>query len=210
MEFSRKRTRLVDGLKYHGIDRRVLDAMDKVPRHIFVSDSQKEYAYQDTPLSIGSGQTISAPHMVAIMCNLLDLEDGMNVLEIGTGSGYHVAVIAELVGKTGHVYTVERIEQLTYFARDNLKKTGYANATVIIEDGSLGLPEYAPYDRISVAAAAPKVPQTLIDQLKEGGKMVIPVGSSPQELFLVTKNIEVTMVKMGGVSFVPLKGKHGF
>ena len=210
MEFSRKRTRLVDGLKYHGIDRRVLDAMDKVPRHIFVSDSQKEYAYQDTPLSIGMGQTISAPHMVAIMCNLLDLEEGMRVLEIGTGSGYHVAVIAELVGKTGHVYTVERIEQLAYFARDNLKKTGYANVTVIIEDGSLGLPEYAPYDRISVAAAAPKVPQTLIDQLKEGGKMVIPVGSFPQELFLVTKNIEVTMVKKGGVSFVPLKGKHGF
>ena len=210
MEFSGKRTRLVDGLKYHGIDRRVLDAMDRVPRHIFVLDSQKEYAYQDTPLSIGMGQTISAPHMVAIMCNLLDLEEGMNVLEIGTGSGYHVAVIAELVGKTGHVYTVERIEQLAYFARDNLKKTGYANVTVIIEDGSLGLPEYAPYDRISVAAAAPKVPQTLIDQLKEGGKMVIPVGSFPQELFLVTKNIEVTMVKKGGVSFVPLKGKHGF
>ncbi|RZB29178.1 MAG: protein-L-isoaspartate(D-aspartate) O-methyltransferase [Candidatus Argoarchaeum ethanivorans] len=210
MEFSRKRTRLVDGLKYHGIDRRVLDAMNRVPRHIFVLDSQKEYAYQDTPLSIGSGQTISAPHMVAIMCNLLDLEEGMSVLEIGTGSGYHVAVIAELVGKTGHVYTVERIEQLAYFARDNLKKTGYANVTVIIEDGSLGLPEYAPYDRISVAAAAPKVPQTLIDQLKEGGKMVIPVGSFPQELFLVTKNIEVTMVKKGGVSFVPLKGKYGF
>ena len=210
MEFSRKRTRLVDGLKYHGIDRRVLDAMDKVPRHIFVSDSQKEYAYQDTPLSIGMGQTISAPHMVAIMCNLLDLEEGMRVLEIGTGSGYHVAVIAELVGKTGHVYTVERIEQLAYFARDNLKKTGYANVTVIIEDGSLGLPEYAPYDRISVAAAAPKVPQTLIDQLKEGGKMVIPVGSFPQELYLVTKNIEITMVKKGGVSFVPLKGKYGF
>ena len=210
MEFSRKRARLVEGLEYHGIDSRVLDAMNRVPRHIFVSDSQKEYAYQDTPLSIGAGQTISAPHMVAIMCNLLDLREGMSVLEIGTGSGYHVAVIAELVGKTGHVYTVECIEQLAYFARDNLKKTGYTNVTVIIEDGSPGLPEYAPYDRISVAAAAPKVPQTLIDQLKEGGKMVIPVGSFLQELYLVTKNIEVTMVKKGGVSFVPLKGKHGF
>ena len=210
MEFSRKRARLMKGLEYHGIDSRVLEAMNRVPRHIFVLDSQKEYAYQDTPLTIGAGQTISAPHMVAIMCNLLDLREGMSVLEIGTGSGYHVAVIAELVGKTGHVYTVERIEQLAHFARDNLKKTGYTNVTVIIEDGSLGLPEYAPYDRISVAAAAPEVPQTLIDQLKEGGKMVIPVGSFLQELYLVTKNIEVTMVKKGGVSFVPLKGKHGF
>ena len=130
-----------------------------------------------TPLPIGRGQTISAPHMVAIMCDLLDIRDGMKVLEIGAGSGYHAAVMAVLAG-SGHVYTVERIESLALFARENLKKAGIENVTVIVEDGSLGLPGFAPYDRISVAAASPEILETLTDQLKIGGKLIIPVGKT--------------------------------
>src|SRR5659263_125609 len=175
MEFEIKRKRLVEGLRKHNISERVLAAMERVPRHLFVPENEQTNAYEDYPLPIGNGQTISAPHMVAIMCNLLDIEDGMKVLEIGTGSGYHAAVMAELAGN-GHVYSVERIEALALSARDNLKKAGITNVTVIVEDGTLGLSNFSPYDRISVAAASPEILDTLTEQLKEGGKLVIPVG----------------------------------
>ena len=183
--------------------------MRKVPRHLFVPEREKRNAYVDYPLPIGWGQTISAPHMVAIMCDLLDIQDGMKILEIGAGSGYHAAVMAVLAG-SGHVYAVETIEGLALFARDNLKKAGITNVTVLVEDGSLGLPGFAPYDRISVACASPEILDTLTDQLRVGGKLIIPVGRHFQELYLVTKTNGLKKEAKGGVVFVPLVGKKGF
>ncbi|MCE8423646.1 MAG: protein-L-isoaspartate O-methyltransferase [Candidatus Methanoperedens sp.] len=209
MEFEIKRKRLIEGLRQHNIDERVLAAMERIPRHLFVPENEQTNAYADYPLPIGNGQTISAPHMVAIMCSLLDIKDGMKVLEIGAGSGYHAAVMAELAG-SGHVYTVERIEALALSARENLKKAGIKNVTVIVEDGTLGLPEFSPYDRISVAAASPEILDTLTEQLKVGGKLVIPVGRLYQELYLVTKTDGIKKEAKGGVVFVPLIGKKGF
>ena len=209
MEFEVKSNQLIEELRQHGIRERVLDAMKSVPRHLFVPEREQENAYGDYPLMIGFNQTISAPHMVAIMCDLLDIRDGMKVLEIGAGSGYHAAVMAVLAG-SGHVYTVERIESLALLARQNLKKAGIENVTVIVGDGSLGLPGFAPYDRISVAAASPEILNTLTDQLKIGGKLIIPVGKNYQELYLVTKTDGLKKEVKGDVVFVPLIGKKGF
>ncbi len=208
MEFEVQKNRLIEELRQHDISESVLSAMRKVPRHLFVPEKEQRNAYADYPLPIGWGQTISAPHMVAIMCELLDIQDGMKILEIGAGSGYHAAMMALLAG-SGHVYAVETIEGLALFARDNLKKAGITNVTVIVEDGSLGLPGYAPYDRISVACAAPEILDTLTAQLKEGGKLVIPVGKYFQELYLVTKTNGLKKEAKGGVVFVPLVGKKG-
>ncbi len=209
MEFEIQKNRLIEELRRHGISEGVLDAMKRVPRHLFVPDSEKRNAYADYPLPIGWGQTISAPHMVAIMCDLLDIQDGMKVLEIGAGSGYHAAVMGVLAG-SGHVYAVETIEGLALFARENLKKAGITNVTVIVEDGSLGLLAFAPYDRISVACASPEILDTLTDQLKTGGKLIIPVGKYFQELYLVIKTNGLKKEAKGGVVFVPLVGKKGF
>ncbi|MCX9015312.1 MAG: protein-L-isoaspartate(D-aspartate) O-methyltransferase [Candidatus Methanoperedens sp.] len=209
MEFEVQKSRLIEGLRRQGISERVLAAMEGVPRHIFVKDSEKSGAYADYPLYIGCGQTISAPHMVAIMCDLLDIHDGMKVLEIGAGSGYHAAVMAKLTG-SGHVYAVEIVGALASFARDNLEKAGISNVTVIDGDGSIGLSGYAPYDRISVACAAPDILDTLTDQLKTGGKLVIPIGRHYQQLYLVTKINGLKKEEKGGVVFVPLIGKKGF
>lgn len=209
MEFEVKSNQLIEELRRHGISKRVLDAMKNVPRHLFVPEREQDNAYGDYPLMIGFNQTISAPHMVAIMCDLLDIRDGMKVLEIGAGSGYHAAVMAVLAG-SGHVYTVERIESLALSARQNLKKAGVENVTVIVGDGSLGLPGFAPYDRISVAAASPEILDTLTDQLKTGGKLIIPVGRNYQELYLVTKTDGLKKEVKGDVVFVPLIGKRGF
>lgn len=209
MEFEVQRDKFIRELRLQGTSERVLNAMSRVPRHLFVPEREQKNAYVDSPLPIGWGQTISAPHMVAIMCDLLDIQDGMNILEVGAGSGYHAAVMAVLAG-SGHVYAVETIEGLALFARENLKNAGINNVTVIIEDGSLGLPGHAPYDRISVAAAAPDIPDTLIQQLKPGGKLIIPVGKHFQELYLVTKTNGIKKEAKGGVVFVPLIGKKGF
>jgi len=209
MEFEQERNRLIKELHRLNVSERVLDAMKSVPRHLFVPESEKKSAYFDSPLPIGLGQTISAPHMVAIMCDLLDIQEGMKVLEIGAGSGYHAAVMAILAGN-GHVYAVERLASLAEFARDNLKKAGINNVTVIVEDGSLGLPRYVPYDRISVACASPEILDSLIEELSEGGKLVIPVGRHLQELYLVTKMDGIKKEAKGGVVFVPLVGKKGF
>jgi protein-L-isoaspartate(D-aspartate) O-methyltransferase len=192
------------------VNDKVISALSKVQREIFVPEEIWSKAYQDTPLPIGYGQTISAPHMVAMMCDILDLQDGMTVLEVGGGSGYHAAVMAELVGPTGHVYSVERIPELVIRARENLKIAGIQNVTVVQADGSIGLSEYAPYDRISVAATAPAVPEPLKEQLKSGGKMVIPVGSGYEELLLVTRKNGFLVEEKMGVVFVPLIGEHGF
>ena len=212
MEFGEKSAKLVDHLRFQGIGEKVLDAMLRVPRHLFVPPNVRGEAYIDTPLPIESGQTISAPHMVAIMCDLLDLREGLKVLEVGTGSGYNAAVMAELVGSTGHVYSVERIARLAEFAKKNLVDVGYTNVTVMLEDGSGGDLDHSPYDRICVTCAAPDIPQPLIEQLKPGGLMAIPVGVSFQQLYLVKKDMDGTVHKeiKGGVVFVPLIGRYGF
>ena len=209
-----ERRRMIKGLqlnRVHRLGEDVLEAMMRVKRHLFVPHSVTGQAYSDYPLPIGEGQTISAPHMVAMMCGYLELKKGEKVLEIGAGSGYHAAVIAELIGETGHVYSVERIPWLVDFSRENLKRAGYKHVTVIQGDGTLGLPEHAPYDKISVTCAAPAVPPPLLEQLKEGGKMVIPIGRYLQELYLVKKKEKgIEQEKKCDVAFVPLVGRYGF
>jgi len=188
----------------------VIIAMARVPRELFLPVALKSRAYDDTPLPIGQNQTISAPHMVAIMCDLLDLKPGMTVLEVGGGSGYHAAVMAAMIGPDGMVYSVERRPELVAAAKRNLEKAGITNVTMIQADGSVGLPEHAPYDRISVAATAPRVPEPLKQQLKVGGKMVIPVGRDYQDLYLVTRKNGFCVEEKMGVIFVPLIGEEGF
>jgi protein-L-isoaspartate(D-aspartate) O-methyltransferase len=200
---------LLDSLR-GSINDSVISAMSRVPREFFLPVALQSRAYDDTPLPIGHSQTISAPHMVAIMCDLLDLQLEMTVLEVGGGSGYHAAVMAEMVGPNGWVYSVERKPELVAMARRNLEKAGVVNVTMIEADGSLGLPDHSPYDRISVAATAPKVPEPLKQQLKVGGKMVLPVGQDYQELYLVTRKNGFSVEEKMGVIFVPLIGKEGF
>ncbi len=196
---------LFERLRRKGIDERVVGAMSAVKREDFLPAQWYDHAYADEPLPIGYGQTISAPHMVAMMCQLLDLWPGLNVLEVGTGSGYHAAVIAELVAG-GTVYTIERHEHLAEEARTRLP----SNVVVIVGDGSLGYPKKAPYDRILVTCSAPDVPPPLLAQLQAGGKMVIPIGKRSQQLFLVCKNTEIQREPHGPVAFVLLVGAHGF
>ena len=201
--------RLLDGMRGR-INESVLKAMARVPRDRFVPAQLRDRAYEDLPLPIGFGQTISAPHMVAIMCDLLDIRPGMKILEVGGGSGYHAAVLAALAGPEGQVNSVERMPDLALAARKNLQAAGIAGVTVVEGDGSLGLPEHAPYDRISVAASAPRVPEPLKEQLRVGGKMILPVGETSQELVLVTRKNGFAVEEMMGVIFVPLIGKEGF
>jgi len=205
-----RREELLEGMRGR-ISDRVIEAMARVPRELFLPEQLRSRAYEDSPQPIGWGQTISAPHMVAIMCDLLDLEDGMTVLEVGGGSGYHAAVMADLVGPSGVVYSMERIAELAAAARENLKKVRAFNVVMVEGDGSLGLQEHAPYDRISVAATAPSVPDPLKQQLKSpGGRMIIPVGTGDQELVLVTRKNGFSTEERMGVIFVPLIGEHGF
>ncbi len=215
VDFELERARLVDNLKRgrYVVTKEVERAMRKVPREEFLPSEMRAGAYVDAPLPIGEEQTISAPHMVAIMAEALDLKPGLKVLEIGTGSGYHAAVCAEMVAPEGHVYTVERIPSLATFAEANLKRTGYAKwVTVIVADGSKGYPEKAPYDRIFVAAGAPDIPEPLKGQLKDGGKLLVPAGGRYyQELTrIVRKGNTFQKEDLGGCVFVPLVGQFGF
>ena len=202
-----KRNRLVDSLLRREYIRSPLveNAMRRVPREEFLPEALRDEAYIDSPLPIGDGQTISAPHMVAIMAEQLDLAPGMKVLEIGSGSGYHAAVLAELA-REGTIYTVERFEGLAEHARKLLP----ANVVPLVGDGSLGLPEHAPFDRILVTCSAPDIPSPLLAQLKAGGRMVIPLGKGLQELFLIRKNGVIEKEAHGAVAFVLLVGKYGF
>jgi len=187
------------------IDSLVINAMKKVPRHLFVPKEMVESAYIDSPLPIGKGQTISQPYIVAYMTDVLDLQGGEKVLEIGTGSGYQAAILAEIVEE---VYTIEIIEKLGLKAKKLLKELGYDNITVIIGDGYKGYPAEAPFDAIIVTAAPHKIPQPLIDQLKIGGRMVIPVGEYFQELELVIKTEKGIKKKdLLPVRFVPMTGE---
>lgn len=196
-------------------DPRLLDALRRVPRHLFVPPELRARAYADGPLPIGSGQTISQPYIVALMTSLLALRGGENVLEIGTGSGYQAAVLAELVSsaeKTGSVHTIERVSPLAEQAGAALRLLGYANIFIHTGDGSLGWPENAPYNGILVTAAAPSPPQPLIEQLAEGGRLVIPVGGRQgQDLQLWTKeNGKMIFESLIPVAFVPLRGSLGW
>jgi protein-L-isoaspartate(D-aspartate) O-methyltransferase len=212
MEPEQARKRMVSGLQSSGHihSQRVADAMSAVPRHLFVPQEMRSQAYSDTPLHIGEGQTISAPHMVAIMVEALDLRPGHKVLEVGAGSGYHAAVMAELVRPGGRIFTIERLPELAAMARKNLKEAGYEEVEVVQGDGTNGLPEHAPFDRISVAAAAPQVPEPLREQLSEEGRMLVPVGGSwYQDLVLVTRRKNrFHEENLGGCVFVPLIGEH--
>lgn len=184
-------------------NRPTLDAMSMVPRHRFVPDDLKEYAYEDRPLPIGEGQTISQPYIVAFMTQSLDLKPEYKVLEIGTGSGYQAAVLAEIVDS---VFTIEIVEKLGLTAKNRLAQMGYANIEVKIGDGYHGWQEKCPFDAIIVTAGAEKIPPKLIEQLKEGGKMIIPVGPSNavEQLVLVTKkNGKVKTKELMPVRFVP-------
>jgi protein-L-isoaspartate(D-aspartate) O-methyltransferase len=210
--YEQERGQLVTNLCREGYIKteRVKQAFLTIPREAFLPDSLKDYAYVDTPLEIGQGQTISAPHMVAIMCESLDVKDGQKILEIGTGSGYHAAIVAQLIGKTGHVYTIERLESLAKKAKENLKHIGCTNVIVEVGDGSCGLPLYQPYDRIYVTCAAPYMPQPLIDQLQECGKLLVPIGDMYCDLILLEmKKGKSVMHHLGGCVFVPLVGKYG-
>jgi len=207
-----KREELVKKLKLEGhiFTKDVEKAFLEIPREEFIPSTIKNHAYIDTPIEIGNGQTISAPHMVAIMCEALDIIKGQNILEIGAGSGYHAAIVSRLVGEKGHVYTIERFLSLAKNAKKNLKKVGIMNVTVEVGDGSMGLSKYAPYDRIYVTCAAPNVPPPLLNQLKNNGKLLIPVGKYVCDLDLLEKKDGKIVTKnLGGCAFVPLVGKYG-
>ncbi len=189
-------------------------AMSIIPRHLFIPQNVWKSAYHDSPLGIGEGQTISAPHMNAMMCEYLDLKEGHKVLEIGTGSGYHAALLSYMVGDSGVVYTVERIASLAASAKEKYQKFNFKNIEVIHYDGTLGYAEKSPYDRILVTAAAPKIPDALMEQLSpNGGILCIPVasGGSGQDLLVIKKEGNTYERRnVCGVVFVPLIGRDGY
>ena len=190
-------------------DERVLAAMERVPREVFLPADLRPRAYDDAALPIGWGQTISQPYMVARIVELLGLSGDERVLDVGTGSGYQAAVLAELASE---VASVERIEQLAAHARESLAAAGYGDVQVHVGDGTRGLPERAPFDAIAVAAAAPELPQTLYEQLSDGGRLVVPVGPlRSQELRLVVRSPEgPAVLRSVPCRFVPLLGEEGY
>src|SRR3954469_15947584 len=209
--FTNQRIAMVD-LQLHsrGIrDERVLKAMERVPRHEFIPESLRVDAYADMPLPIGNGQTISQPYIVATMLEALQVRESDRVLEIGAGSGYMPALLAELAAE---VFGIERHEQLSEHARAVLQALGYRNVQLIVADGSIGYPPAAPYDRIIASAAAPLIPPALIEQLAEGGRMVIPVGPPhTQQLQLVRKvSGEAVVTALDPCRFVPMIGESAY
>ncbi len=211
MDFPKARAKMVEeqildrGIK----DPRVLAAMKKVPRHLFVEEALQNQAYNDRPLPIGEKQTISQPYMVALMTEALELKGNERVLEIGTGSGYQTAILAELAQE---VYSIERIRSLAIRARKLLYDLGYFNVEIKIFDGTLGWPEKSPFDAILVTAGSPDIPRPLYDQLSLGGKLVIPVGNTEiQDLIRVRKAAEgMKKESLGGCRFVKLIGRYGW
>jgi len=205
--FSRERSKMVDEqiVRRGVVDTLVLAAMRKVPRHEFVPEAYRNYAYADEPLPIGDGQTISQPYIVALMTETLNINKDSRVLEIGTGSGYQAAVLAEIAEE---VYSIEIIESLATRASETLERLGYKNVKVKCGDGYRGWPEEAPFDAIIVTAAPGHIPQPLIDQLRVGGRMSIPVGDAYQELIVVTKKEKgITKQDIIPVRFVPMTGE---
>ncbi|KXA96195.1 protein-L-isoaspartate O-methyltransferase [candidate division MSBL1 archaeon SCGC-AAA259I14] len=214
--YKQKREDMVQSLERRGYleSSEVIEAFRKVPREKFVPSSVRGDAYADRPLSIGEGQTISAPSMIAIMLEVLKAKDGDKILEIGTGSGYNAALMAEIIGPVGEVHSIERIKTVAETGRENLERNGYEQVKVIVRDGTKGFEEEAPWDKIIITACAPEVPDPLIEQLKVGGKLVAPVGEyyRSQTLLEVEKvNEEETKVRRhGSCAFVPLVGEYGW
>lgn len=208
--FEDERKAMVELLKKRGIkDENVLRAMGKVPRHFFVPEGLIHYAYEDSALPIGFSQTISQPYTVAFMTEALEVKPGDKILEVGTGSGYQSAILAEMGAQ---VFTIERVEELLKTALETLSKLGY-NVIGMVGDGSIGWKEFAPYDGIIVTAAAPKIPKSLSEQLKINGRLVIPIGDlDVQELYIIKKIDEnkFDIKKKFGFKFVPLIGKEGW
>ena len=211
VNFKKARERMVETqIAGRGIqDERVLEAMRKVPRHMFVDEALREQAYNDHPLPIAEKQTISQPYVVALMTESLELTGSEKVLEIGTGSGYQSAVLAELADR---VFSIERYPDLAYRANSVLQKLGYKKVIIRVGDGSLGWPDDAPFDGIVVTAGTPKIPQPLIDQMAMGGRLVVPVGDRfGQDLILVRRFADgIRKTSLGGVRFVDLVGKWGW
>lgn len=208
---SDERSKMVEHqIRARGITKpRLLLAMREIPRHLFIPPPYNTSAYEDAPLPIGNGQTISQPYIVALMTELLDPQPDDRVLEIGAGSGYQAAILSRLVQ---HVTTIERIPGVADLARRNLEQLGLKNISIITGDGTLGYPGNAPYDGIIITAATPEIPRPLIDQLAMGGILVAPVGSRDiQELVTLTRTGKgVVRASHGGVRFVPLIGEHGW
>jgi protein-L-isoaspartate(D-aspartate) O-methyltransferase len=206
-DWAQARDRMVERLRGNRVDdEAVLAAMNSVPRHRFVPEDARDSAYADRPLPIGAGQTISAPHMVAVMADLLMLREGDRVLEIGTGCGYHAAVTAELVG-SGNVYSVEYHEELAEQARERLAGTGYGAVSVRAGDGKQGWEEYAPYDRAYLTCAAPELPAAVVEQVRPGGVVLAPIGSGTQRLVRARRRPDGSLSREshGRVRFVPLQ-----
>ncbi|WP_255168959.1 protein-L-isoaspartate(D-aspartate) O-methyltransferase [Natrononativus amylolyticus] len=203
------RERMVEGLERRSrvTDGRVLEALETVPRHAFVPPARREQAYSDQPLPIGDDQTISAPHMVGIMTELLDLKPGDEVLEVGTGCGYHAAVTAELVGPE-NVYSVEYSAELAEHARNRLAEIGDDGVRVRVGDGREGWPEHAPFDAIYLTCATAGVPDALLEQLRPGGRLLAPVGTVSQTLVAIDRRADGSLERSehGGVRFVRMRG----
>lgn len=206
MDFTAARTKLIDSFSNEIRDKRVLEAMKRVPRELFVPPSARPFAYDDRPLPIGYNQTISQPYIIALMTQALELGGKEKVLEIGTGSGYQAAILAELASK---VISVERFPALAEAAAGLLKELGYNNVSVRIAEETLGLKKEAPYDAIVVTAGAPSIPTELIEQLTFEGRLVIPVGTRElQELYKITRKRDKNLIEeLGGCYFVPLVGR---
>jgi protein-L-isoaspartate(D-aspartate) O-methyltransferase len=200
------RDRLADRLRTRVDDERVVETLRTVPRHEFVPESRRGAAYSDRPLPIGEGQTISAPHMVAIMADLLDLGDGDTVLEVGTGCGYHAAVTAELVG-AANVYSVEYHESLAAETRERLDRLGYGAVSVRTGDGHEGWPDHAPYDRAYLTCAAPEFPGRVVEQVRPGGILLAPIGTTSQTLVRGRRREDGSLDREnhGGVRFVRMQ-----
>ncbi len=210
--FMRSRRRMIEKqIIQRGItDKRIIDAISRIPRHLFVEEALQSQAYSDFPLPIGEGQTISQPYIVALMTDAMELKGDESVLEIGTGSGYQAAVLSLLAER---VFSVERVSKLASRARKLFDEMGLSNILIKIGDGSLGWPEHSPFDAILVAAASPDIPKALIEQIVIGGRLVIPVGSAfSQELLKIVKKDDKTFVKtkLGQCRFVKLIGEHAW
>ncbi len=208
---SKDREKLIERLKKEGYieSEGVKQAFLNVPRGQFIPENKRKEAYSDIPLNIGKSQTISAPHIIAVITEFLDISSNDKILEIGTGSGYHLAITAELAKK---VYSIEIHEELAEKAKETLDGLGYENIEIEVGDGSLGLPEHSPYNKIYYTCSAPEIPQGIIDQLSNKGKIVAPIGVGGQQTLYVIKKEKGKIDKTPkmGVRFVPLKGEKGF
>jgi protein-L-isoaspartate(D-aspartate) O-methyltransferase len=208
--YERQRRQLIETVREHGIeDLEILRAFDITPRHLFLPESVQHRAYEDAPLPIGFSQTASQPSLQALYLKLLQLQPNDRVLEIGTGSGFQTALLAHLAG---HVYSVERIRELSQRARTVIDSLRLSNVALLVGDGTIGWSRYAPYDAILVAAGAPSVPQALLDQLAVGGRLLIPIGTLEEQQLTMFRKAEsgVESEEVARVVFVPLLGKYGW